>query len=68
MSAAALWSRLAGDLTDQLSPEARALVELVGAQGCLARRIARRLEADGESLESIYRRLAGCLARGERFA
>jgi gamma-glutamyl:cysteine ligase YbdK (ATP-grasp superfamily) len=71
-TAGELWAQLleAPPLRARLDPDARAVLELILAQGCLARRIARRLRPVPcrAALEAVYRELCDCLARGELFA
>jgi len=68
-----LWAHVVdqcGALAMALNPAARAPIELILAQGSLARRIVRAVdgEARRETLAPAYRRLCDCLVRDDLFA
>jgi gamma-glutamyl:cysteine ligase YbdK (ATP-grasp superfamily) len=70
-TAGALWRHLARAIEPALSDGAatRAVLELILAQGCLARRITRRLgpRPDRARIEAVYRELCAVLASGGLF-
>jgi gamma-glutamyl:cysteine ligase YbdK (ATP-grasp superfamily) len=61
-----LWQSALARCEAELPADARDALATVLAEGCLARRITRRM-AGGASLPEVYRELAACLARGELF-
>jgi len=70
-TAGELWRHLARASEPAFSDAkgTRAVLELILAEGCLARRIARRLGARPERarIEAVYRELCACLASGGLF-
>jgi glutamate---cysteine ligase / carboxylate-amine ligase len=70
-TAGALWASLAERCVarDELAAPCIDPLETILAQGCLARRILRKLRGrtDRDHLRGVYGELADCLAEGERF-
>lgn len=69
-TAGQLWSELiGGPVADLLSREHRRVLGAIARRGCLAQRILARVGAspDRPKLQSVYRELCECLARGVPF-